>query len=156
MTIFDHPLWPSLKPYARLSEGRDNLDLLQLPDDLRVQAAGIVLPCVACGTGIRVFRARLKSNRSRIAGSVEERRMFYAATCPSGANAGCARSRAAKEHKRRVRERLGGQREVAPAISVEVLDASGMVLYAVRTGGREPLKFDLPETARSVALVHLL
>ena len=83
MIVFDHPFWLQLRPYARLSEGRDNLDLLQLPDDLRVQAVMIQIPCVACGEPCRVFRARLKSERSRIAGQVEERRLFYAATCPS-------------------------------------------------------------------------
>mgnify|MGYP001585531814 FL=1 len=153
MTIFDHPLWPSLLPFSRLSEGRDNLDLLQLPDDLRTEAVKIVLPCVACAAPIRVFRARVKSNRSRIANQVEERRMFYAATCPASVNPGCARSKAAKDHKRFVRERLSGQREAAPAISVQVLDASGAVLYAMRSEVKEPFQVDLPKGAATIAFV---
>ena len=153
MTIFDHLLWPALLPFARLSEGRDNLDLLQLPDDLRVQAPAIILPCVACAEPVRVFRARMKSGRSRIAGSVEERRMFYAATCPASVNPGCARSKAAQAHKRFIRERLGQQREALPAISVQVLDASGVVLYAMRSEVKEPFQVDLPKGAATLAFV---
>lgn len=155
MTIFDHYLWSKLKPYARLTVGRDNLDLLQLPDGLRAEAMTISLPCVACGESIRVFRARMKSKRSRIAEQVEERRLFYAATCPSAVNAGCSRSRAAKGHKKILRERLGQQRERRgrSQVYVEVHDASGKLLYAVMSDMQERFEFDLPSGATTIALV---
>lgn len=153
MNVFEHELWTSLRPYARLSDGRDNLDLLQLPNDLRAKALAAEFPCVACGQPCRVFRARVKSGRSRVAGRAEERRLFYAATCPASVNAGCARSRAAKSHKRVVRSRLGGQREVQSSISVQVLDSSGLVLYEMISEVREPFKVDLPLHAAVLSFV---
>ncbi len=152
-TVFDHPLWSSLGKYARLSDGRDNLDLLQLPDELRAQAMALSLPCVACAAPCHVFRARLKSERSRVAGQVEEHRLFYAATCPSTVNAGCSRSKAAKSHKRRVRELLGKQREAPRAIAVKVLDASGQVLCTVRSEVKEEVPLELPWGAARIVLV---
>lgn len=151
MNVFEHKIWPLLRPYARLSEGRDNLDLLQLPDPLRANALAIEVPCVACGELCHVFRARVKSGRSRVAGQVEEHRLFYAATCPSSVNAGCARSKAAKAHKRFVRIYLGGKREERPAISVQVLDAAGSVLYELASEVREPFKVDLPLHAAALS-----
>lgn len=152
-TVFDRPIWKDLQGYARLNDRRDNLDLLQLPDDLREQAAAVRCPCISCGAEIRVFRARLKSGRSRVAGQIEERRLFYAATCPTEVNSGCSRSRQAKEHKQFVRALLGKQREPAPAITVRVLDASGAVLYAMTSEVREPFEVALPFGAASIAFV---
>lgn len=105
MIAFDHPLWPALAPYARVAPGRDNVDLLQLPDDLRAAALSTLVNCVACGAPIHCFRARAKSKRARIGGTETERRLFYAATCV--APAGCSRSRAAKDHKNYVRRLFG-------------------------------------------------
>lgn len=153
MTIFDHPLWPRLRPYAAIYKNRENLDLLQLPDDLRDEAKAIELPCVSCGSPCRVFRARLKSARSRVGGKPEERRLFYASTCPSHVNAGCARSRAAKDHKRLVRDALGERVDDVPSIRVEVLDASGAVLLDLRSEVREAVSVDLPAGATSLRLV---
>lgn len=153
MTLFEHPLWSRLLPYAHLAAGRDNLDLLQLPEDLRAEAVCVALPCVACGSLVRVLRARLKSRRSRIAGQAEEHRLFYAATCPAAKNPGCARSRAAKDHRRRVRDALGPIREEARRVSVCVLDASGRVLCQVQADGLEPLRVDLPQGASALAVV---
>lgn len=153
ITVFDLPIWPDLLPYARISPRRDNLDLLQLPDDLRQRAQALELPCVACAALCHVFRARVKSGRSRIAGQVEERRLFYAATCPSSVNTGCARSRAAKEHKRAVCRLAGIERELPRAIGVRVLDASGQVLYAMQSVVSEPFQVDLPPGAVVIAFV---
>lgn len=152
-TIFNHPLWVELKPYARMSNGRDNLDLLQLPDELRAQALLIALPCVSCGTLIRVFRARMKSKRSRISGSTEEHRLFYAATCPSYTNSGCSRSKRAKDAKRELRLLLGNQRDPVPAISIQILDASGMELYSMTSEVKEKFEVRLPPNAASIAFV---
>jgi hypothetical protein len=153
MTIFNHSIWKDLKPYAVLSSGRNNLDLLQLPDDLRARALAITLPCCACGEPIHIFRARMKSSRSRIAGQVEERRLFYAATCPSSANAGCARSVAARNHKRSLKDILGVQREVPRSITVQILDEVGSVIAIIRSEVKEPFKIDLPPGATSISLV---
>ncbi len=152
-TIFESPEWEKFSPYARLSVGRDNLDLLQLPDDLRSLAVRILRPCVACGNLVRVFRARMKSKRSRIANQVEERRLFYAASCPSDVNAGCARSKAAQDHKKRVRDLLGKQRDRVPSISVEVRDASGMTLYCMSSEVRESFQVDIPAGATTIAFL---
>lgn len=153
MTIFDHGLWPRLKIYARLSNGRDNLDLLQLPNDLRILASQILLPCVACGEPIRVFRARMKSKRSRIAKQVEERRMFYASTCPGNVNSGCARSTAAMAHKQVVRDHFGMAREKRPSIVVRIEDASGLVLYEMKSEVVEKFSVDLPAAATTIVFV---
>lgn len=107
MTIFDHPIWPIVEPFARLASGRNNLDILQPPDDVRKQALAAIANCVACGVEIHPFRVRVKSKRSRVAGDVVERRLFYAATCPSSVNPGCSRTKAAKDHKKRVLLEMG-------------------------------------------------
>lgn len=99
MTIFDHPSWKQLRSFARLSEGRGNVDLLDLPDDLRTLALSVEVNCVACGEPTFCFRARQKSKRARISTTAVERRLFYAATCSSTVNSGCSRSRSAKDAK---------------------------------------------------------
>ena len=110
MTIFEHPIFRHLRPYFHLGTegGRDNVDLLQLPDHLRALALEIRVNCTACGAAISPFRVRAKSHRSRIAGSGEERRLFYAGTCAAEKNSGCARTVAARDHKILVRRVLGG------------------------------------------------
>ncbi len=100
MTLFDHPAWAHLARYAHLDANRANLDLLQVPDQLRELAIGCQANCVACGAPLRPLRARMKSSRSRIAGSETERRLFYAPTCPTDVNPGCSRSKAARDHKK--------------------------------------------------------
>lgn len=108
MTIFDHPVWKYVASYAHLDEGRDNVDLLQLPDQLRALALDVICNCVSCGALIHPLRARVLSARSRVAGSGTERRLFYAATCPSEVNPGCSRTLAAKDAKALMRRKLGG------------------------------------------------
>ena len=107
VTLFDHPIWRHLAPYARLDEGgRDNLDLHQLPDQLRDLALAVEVNCVACGKIIHPLRARVSSERSRVAGSHTERRLFYAPTCPTEKDPGCSRTVLARNHKRWVRENV--------------------------------------------------
>ena len=107
MIIFEHPIWRHVAPYVHLGEGRDNVDLLGLPDQLRALSLEVICNCVACGEPIKVFRVRAQSDRSRIAGTPVERRLFYAATCPSEKNPGCSRTAAAKDHKNLVKRKLG-------------------------------------------------
>ena len=76
-----------------------NVDFLQLPDDLRKLALQVEVNCVACGRPIHPLRARAKSERSRIGHSVTEHRLFYAPTCPTDVNPGCARTHEARSHK---------------------------------------------------------
>lgn len=99
MTLFEHPIWPYVLPYAHLDDGRDNIDFLQLPDQIRELALQSVANCPACGAVVHPLRARAMSERSRVAGSPVERRLFYAATCPAEVNAGCSRTIAARNHK---------------------------------------------------------
>lgn len=108
MTLFEHPIWPYVLPYAHLAAGRDNLDFLQLPDQIRELALQVVANCVACGAVIHPMRARQVSERSRIGGTPTERRLFYAATCPSEVNSGCSRTIAAQHHKNFMRSKLKG------------------------------------------------
>lgn len=115
MTIFDHPLWPSIQPYALLAEGRDNLDILQPPDEVRAEAVNVTVPCVACGNLMHPFRVRARSGRSRVSGAPEERRLYYAATCPTDVNPGCSRTVAAKSHKNLVRRMFGRPEKVQAA-----------------------------------------
>lgn len=107
MILFDHPIWKHIKKYAAVAEGRDNLDFHQLPDQLRALALEVTANCVACGAVVNPLRARAKSERSRIAGSPVERRLFYAPTCLTEKNPGCSRARAARDHKKIVRVALG-------------------------------------------------
>lgn len=128
MILFEHPIWPYLVPYVHMSEGRDNLDLLQLPDELRMLALQVQVNCVSCGRPINCLRARAKSTRSRVAGTETERRLFYAATCPAESDSGCSRTKAAQAHKDLVRatcapagEEKSG--EVEATLSSETYDA---------------------------------
>ena len=99
MTIFDHPIFTHIAPYFHVPPGRDNADLLGLPDQLIALALKVQTNCPACGQPVFPLRRRAQSARSRIAGTPVERRLFYAATCPSEKNPGCARTAAAKDHK---------------------------------------------------------
>ena len=110
MTVFEHPIWKYVAPYFHVPAGggaRDNVDLLDLPDDLRALALGVVVNCCACGAVIHPFRVRAKSGRARIAGSAEERRLFYASTCASADRPGCCRTNSASEHKLRLLREIG-------------------------------------------------
>jgi len=107
MTLFQNPIWPYVKPYVHLVPGRDNCDFLQLPDDLRFYAMQAVANCVTCGAVIHPMRARAKSERSRIAGTEVEHRLFYAPTCPIERDPGCSRSKLAREHKQVLLRKLG-------------------------------------------------
>ena len=107
MTLFEHPIWVHIAPYAHVTEGRDNIDFLNLPDQLRALALEVVCNCVACGAVIHPLRARVKSDRSRIANTGIERRLFYAPTCPTEKDKGCSRTKAAKVAKVYVRQMVG-------------------------------------------------
>lgn len=109
MTLLDHPIFRHLVPYASVDEQRANVDFLQLPERLRALALDVVVNCVSCGAVVHPLRARVQSERSRVGGSPTERRLFYAATCPSEVNAGCSRTHAAKQHKLFVVSRLRGE-----------------------------------------------
>jgi hypothetical protein len=111
----------SVRSHIRCTSLRGNVDVLQLPDAHRVLALALKAPCVACGKDCHLFRARLKSERSRVAGA-EERRLFYSATCSPG----CSRSKAAKEHKREVLAYLGAVK--SKYVRVVFLDAVGQVV----------------------------
>lgn len=103
MTLFEHPIWRHLAVFCHMTANRDNLDLLQLPEQLRELALEVVANCVACGAVLHPLRARVKSGRSRVAGTALERRLFYAPTCPIETDRGCSRSKAAQDHKNEVR-----------------------------------------------------
>lgn len=107
MILFDHPIWLHIAPYAHIDDKRSNVDLLQMPDDLRALAIEILTNCPSCGAVVRPLRVRAKSERSRVAGTAIERRLFYAPTCPTDVNSGCSRTVAARDHKDRVRQVFG-------------------------------------------------
>lgn len=107
MILFQHPIWRFVVPYSHLVAGRDNLDFLQMPDELRALALNAVSNCVSCGAVIHPMRARAKSERSRVAGTAIERRLFYAPTCPTEINSGCSRTIQARDHKRKLRAIFG-------------------------------------------------
>ena len=107
MTLFQHPIWDFVKPYVHLVPGRENCDFLNLPDDLRALALDVVVNCASCGAVIHPMRARVKSERSRVAGTPVEHRLFYAPTCPVEKNPGCSRSKLAREHKQVLLRKLG-------------------------------------------------
>lgn len=121
MTILEHPLWPHVRGYFYVPERgeRDNVDLLDLPDDLREFALEVVVNCCSCGAVIAPFRVRAKSLRARVSGAPDERRLFYAGTCASGVNSGCARTNAASENKAALLRILGKMAKV-PSLPVEV------------------------------------
>ena len=106
--------------------------------------------CVSCGDPIWPLRARTQSKRSRISGSTEERRLFYAATCTAEKNSGCARARQAKDHKTLVRKIFGIGRVEAPSIRVEVHDASGQVLYRLASEVKEKISVSIPAGASTI------
>lgn len=100
MIILEHPIWKYIRPYVHLGESdRANVDVLDLPDSLRNVALDVRVNCCACGAVISPFRRRVQSERARIVGAPEERRLFYSGTCPSEKNAGCSRTNLAGEHK---------------------------------------------------------
>jgi hypothetical protein len=113
MNLFDHPIWPHVLPYAHVTFfGKVvRLDFLQLPDQLRELALAVVANCPSCGAVIHPMRARALSERSRIAGTAVERRLFYAPTCPTEKDPGCSRTKAAMQHKDEVRAMLGRQKK---------------------------------------------
>jgi hypothetical protein len=104
--LFTTDLWARMKPFAHFSSCLTRfarLDFLQLPEELRAEALAATSRCVSCGAVIHPFRGRQKSDRSRIAGTDIEWRLFYAAACPPDVNAGCTRTKAVKIHMERVR-----------------------------------------------------
>lgn len=107
MTLFEHPIWRYIAPYAHVEANRSNVDFLQVPDQLRSLALEVVTNCCSCGAVIHPLRARAKSERSRIGGTAIEKRLFYAPTCPTEVNSGCSRTHAAREHKKKVRAIFG-------------------------------------------------
>jgi hypothetical protein len=123
MTLFEHPIWPRLRPYAHVTEGRKNLDFLGVPEALRAEALAVLVSCVACGAQIHPLRLRAKSQRSRIARTAVEKRLFYAATCAQDEMPGCSRTKLAKRHKRDVLTELGAEDSDDTAFAVRVLRA---------------------------------
>lgn len=107
MTLFEHTIWPYIAPYIHIDANRGNVDVLQLPDQLRELALGVVANCISCGAVISPLRARAKSSRSRVANTGIERRLFYAPTCPSDRDSGCSRSKIARAHKIEVMKMFG-------------------------------------------------
>lgn len=107
-TLFEHALWSQLEPYAHVTYFGDiiRLDFLRLPDELRTKALAIQTPCISCRAVVNPLRARALSDRSRIAGTETERRLFYGPTCLKEINAGCARTKEIKVHKEDMRERF--------------------------------------------------
>lgn len=136
MVIFNHSDWPRLLPYVRVTEGRGNVDLLRLPDDLRSVALAVVVDCVACGSPIRCFRARVKSKRARTAGSETERRLFYSATCAAEVDPGCARSKAAKDHKKLWVDQARGWGFCEPSITIKERGRGGQGTRSSERGRR--------------------
>lgn len=124
------------------------LEYLQMPDEERAAALSYIAPCIACGTACHPLRARLKSKRARTAESPSERRLFYAPTCSPG----CSRTQAAREHADEVR-RLVGHLVVTPSITVEVHDASGVVLLRLGSEVRERVEMRLPRGAAMIVFV---
>ena len=112
MTLFDHPIFRYIAPYAHITNERANVDFLQLPNDLRSLALDVETNCPACGALVKPIRMRAKSERSRVAGTAIERRLFYAPTCPTEVNSGCSRTVAARDHKKRVRRIFGLSEEI--------------------------------------------
>ena len=112
MTLFEHPIFRYIAPYAHITDDRTNVDFLQMPDSLRSLAIEIFTNCPSCGAVVKPLRARAKSERSRVAGTAIERRLFYAPTCPTDVNSGCSRAVAARDHKRLVRRVFGLSEEV--------------------------------------------
>lgn len=118
MTIFDHPIFWHVLPYFHVGEGReaggrDNVDLLELPDQLRALAVDVIVNCIACGAVISPFRARVKSEKCRVAGSAVERRLFYSGVCASDRS--CSRTRACQQHKDELLGLVLGRRRHAEA-----------------------------------------
>lgn len=134
MTLFDHPIWRHIAPYAHIRDKRTNLDFLQMPDQLRELALGAVVNCVACFAVISPLRARAKSNRSRIADTALERRLFYAPTCPTDKDSGCSRSKAAQDHKDRLMRMFGLEPKHEIATRVVNLRVSAYDVYIGRAG----------------------
>ena len=108
MIIFEHPIWPAILPYAHPTFRGVTLylDFLQLPNDLHILSLNICCNCVSCGAVINPLRARALSERSRIAGSPVERRLFYSPVCLTEVNAGCSRTKAASQHRDLLRWKL--------------------------------------------------
>jgi hypothetical protein len=109
MTLFQHPVWEYVKPYAHVTFCGViiRLDFLQMPDDLRALALEVVVNCISCGKIVKPLRARAKSDRARIAGTAIERRLFYAPTCTAEVDAGCSRTKLIQQHKDDVRRIFG-------------------------------------------------
>lgn len=149
MTLFDLPIWQAIAPFSHLSNLRDNLDILQLPDSLRASALNAIAHCVACGEEIHPLRARMKSKRSNVAGTETERRLFYAATCSAEKNPGCARTRAASEHKKWVKRTFSA----SVALKAQEPDRIKDLIEGWRKAARAHLAFD---SAASVAIAQTL
>lgn len=116
MILTDHPIFEYIAPYFHLGDSdRDNLDVLQIPDQLRDIALQTVVCCCACGAVIHPLRTRALSERSRVAGTVE-RRLFYSGTCSSETNPGCSRTIAARDHKSAMRSCLAARTTIVPPL----------------------------------------
>ena len=115
MILLEHPIFPFVLPYLHVGEGeRANVDVLQPPDQLRDLCLDVEVNCASCGRAIHCFKRRAKSERSRIAGAAEERRLYYTGTCSSEENAGCARTNQSKELKAAVVRKINAFREALP------------------------------------------
>ena len=100
ITLFDHPIWLQVQKYARVCAERDNLEFVNMPHLLYLEASKVLVNCVSCGAEIHPIRPRASSKRSRIAGSPTELHPFYSPTCDQTKNKGCCRTAAARDHKK--------------------------------------------------------
>lgn len=157
MTIFEHPIWPYIRPFAQVSDGRANVDFLQLPAQLRSLALDAVCNCVSCGKVIHPLRARAKSERSRIAGTPTEWRLFYAPTCETEKDAGCSRTKSAKSHKDETIKMLSGSSNIyADAIeAVNTNEPSSCARTAVEDAACESQAVSCNSAQQGEALLQI-
>ena len=124
MLLFDHPIWPYLKPYAHMPRATGHCDFLHLPEQLRELALKTVVNCCACGALISPMRARQKSDKSRIAHTAIEWRLFYSATCQT--NLSCTRTKEAGEHRKLLWSKVGRPPDASHHIVVTAEDMAEM------------------------------
>jgi hypothetical protein len=97
MSILLHAIWPLLEPHLVVEEydrdgghvdPRIRIELRDLPPDLAITAADLIMPCVTCGRRIFPFRQRLGSSWADL---------YYAPTCPLDRNIACSRAAPARD-----------------------------------------------------------
>lgn len=76
--------------------------------------------------------------------------MFYSATCPSDVNPGCARSRAAKDHKVFVRKILGTSH--VDEFFLRMLDSSGHEICRMVATDEHEVEVVVPRGTASIVI----